>query len=138
MKIAKTDIGSFIPQRPPFIMIDNLVHARADYFESDFFISPDNIFVENGRLREFGLIENIAQSCSAGIAFTNAHLQKKNIEGFIGAISKLKLFALPGENETIQTRIQLIAQLDNLYMLKGETFLNETKLLECELKLAGQ
>jgi predicted hotdog family 3-hydroxylacyl-ACP dehydratase len=62
MKISKTEIENYIPQRKPFIMIDNLVNAVPEKFETDFLVLPENIFVENGVLREFALIENIAQT----------------------------------------------------------------------------
>ena len=137
MKVLKENIESFIPQRAPFIMIDNLVDATMDVFFTNFKILPDNIFVENGRLREFALIENIAQSCSVGIAVTRFE-KGKNIDGYIGSLSKLKLYALPKIFDIINTRIHLLAQLNNMYLLKGENFVDGKLLLECELKLAGK
>ena len=62
MIISKEKIESYIPQREPFIMIDNLVEATPETFKTDFRILADNIFIEKGILREFALIENIAQS----------------------------------------------------------------------------
>lgn len=118
-------------------MIDNLINATPEKFETDFLVQPDNIFLENGVLREFALIENIAQSSSAGLAITKMSPGNKNAEGFIGAISKLKLYDLPKVNDCIYTIVNLVAQLENMFMLKGETYLNGKKLLECELKLVG-
>jgi predicted hotdog family 3-hydroxylacyl-ACP dehydratase len=135
--ISKEKIESYIPQRTPFIMLDNLVEATDEMFKTDFKVLPDNIFVENGVLREFALIENIAQSCSAGLAITKMFSEKRNADGFIGAISKLKLYDLPQVNDTIYTIVKLIAQLENMFLLKGENFVNGKKLLECELKLVG-
>ena len=137
MIISKAEIEHYIPQRPPFIMIDNLLEATPDEFETDFRILPDNIFIEKGLLREFGLIENIAQSCSAGLAVTRKLSGNKLADGFIGAISKLKLYELPRINDTILTNVKLLVQLENLFLLKGENFVNGRKLLECEVKLAG-
>ena len=137
MRIIKEEIESYIPQRAPFIMIDNLIEATPEKFETDFHVLPDNIFIENGVLREFALIENIAQSCSAGLAITKRSSGKKNIEGFIGGISKLKLYDLPRVNHTIHTIVILLAQLKNMFLLKGENFVNGRKLLECELKIVG-
>ncbi len=137
MIISKENIESCIPQRTPFIMIDNLLEVSADTFKSDFHILPDNIFLEKGVLREFALIENIAQCSSAGLSIIKMSSRKKNADGFIGGISKLKLYDLPKINDTIYTIVNLIAQLENMFLLKGENFLNGKKLLECELKLAG-
>ena len=137
MIISKEKIESYIPQRAPFIMIDNLIAATPEKFETDFRILHDNIFVEEGILREFALIENIAQSSSAGLVIIKMSYGKKTTDGFIGGISKLKLYDLPKVNDTIYTVVNLIAQLENMFLLKGENYLNGRKLLECELKLVG-
>jgi 3-hydroxymyristoyl/3-hydroxydecanoyl-(acyl carrier protein) dehydratase len=137
MRISRAEIENYIPQREPFIMIDNLADATPERFETDFLILPGNIFVENGVLREFALIENIAQSSSAGLAITKIYSGKKNIDGFIGAISKLKLYDLPKVGDTINTVVNLLAQFENMFLLKGENFLSGKKLLECEIKLVG-
>ncbi|MEO5948614.1 MAG: hypothetical protein ABIP79_17495 [Chitinophagaceae bacterium] len=137
MRISKADIEKYIPQREPFIMIDNLADATSEKFETSFLILPSNIFVENGLLREFALIENIAQSSSAGLAITKMYSEKKNIDGFIGGISKLKLYDLPKVGDTIKTIVNLLAKFENMFLLKGENFFNGKKLLECEIKLVG-
>ena len=46
--IKKSDITKYIPHREPFIMIDNLVNATSDQFESDFVIDASNIFLKDG------------------------------------------------------------------------------------------
>src|SRR5665213_1168016 len=101
--ISKEKIEFYIPQRAPFIMVDNLLEATAETFKTDFCVLPDNIFVENGVLREYALIENIAQSSSVGLAVTKMSAEKKTVGGFIGGISKLKLYDLPRVNDTIYT-----------------------------------
>lgn len=137
MLISKEHIQDFIPQRPPFIMIDNLIEATNILFKTDFLILRDNIFLENGRLREFAMIENIAQSSSAGLAVTNKHAGNKKPEGYLGAVSKLVLYELPEAGDKIDTIVKLITQLDNMFLLRGENFSNDKKLMECELKLVG-
>jgi len=137
MIISKEEIAYYIPQRAPFIMIDNLIEATTEMFTTDFRILHNNIFVDKGVLREFALIENIAQSSSAGLAITKMSVGKKMTDGFIGGISKLKLYDLPKANDTIYTIVTLIAQLENMFLLKGENYVNGRKLLECELKLVG-
>lgn len=137
MIINKENIESYIPQRAPFIMIDNLVEANDELFKTDFAVLAGNIFVEKGILREFALIENIAQSSTAGLAVIKMSSGRKTIDGFIGGISKLKLYDLPKVSDTIQTTVILIAQLENMFLLKGENYVKGKKLLECEIKLVG-
>ena len=137
MKISKTEIEKYIPQRRPFVMIDSLSDGTPEKFETDFLILSDNIFLEEGVLREFALIENIAQTSSAGISVYQKYGHTKPADGFIGGISKLKLYALPKVNDTIHTVVYLVTQFQNMFLLRGENYLNGEKLLECELKLVG-
>ncbi len=130
-------IESLIPHRAPFIMVDTLVHVTHEKFETEFRIEASNVFLENGVLREFALIENIAQSAAAGIALLGKSGQEKPAEGFLGGISKLILYELPRINDTVYTIVTPIAQMGNMYLMKGETYVEGRKLLECELKLVG-
>jgi hypothetical protein len=137
MLISKEHIENFIPQRPPFVMIDNLLEATGEFFVTDFFILPDNIFIQDGVLREFAMIENIAQSSSAGLTVTTKRSADKRPEGYLAGLSKLKLYELPRVNDRIYTMVKLVAQFGSMYLLKGENYLSDTKLMECELKLVA-
>lgn len=135
--IDKNQIQNYIPHRAPFVMVDNVLSCSSEKIETNFFISQDNVFVDNNQFQEFGMLENIAQSAAAGISLLNKNLKETPSEGFLGAITKLNLFAYCSANETITTTIYPLQQLGNLYLIKGEVFYNNNKLLECELKLAG-
>ena len=137
MIITKEKIEDFIPQRSPFVMIDNLVQASAETFTSDFTIVPGNIFLDNNSLREFALIENIAQTCSAGLALTQKIRGRKKPDGYLGGISKLKLYELPKLNDTIHTTVNLLARFENMFLIKGVNYLDGRILMECEMKLAA-
>ena len=137
MIISKEQIENFIPQRPPFIMIDNLLEASAAFFKTDFRIEPENIFLEDEYLREFALIENIAQTSSAGLAVTHRYTGTTKPNGYLGGISKLKLYQLPKLYDTIATTVSLVTQLENMFLVKGVNYLNGKMLMECEMKLAG-
>ncbi len=63
--MSDENVLSLIPQRPPFVMIDRLVSSDADIIKTSFKITGDNIFVTDGRFREPGLLENIAQTAAA-------------------------------------------------------------------------
>jgi 3-hydroxyacyl-[acyl-carrier-protein] dehydratase len=137
MLITKEEIQNYIPQRPPFVMIDNLIEASAEYFKTDFTILPDNIFLERHALREFALIENIAQSTSAGLAITSQYKGTSKPDGYLGGISRLKLYELPALGDTIYTVVQVLARFENMFLVKGVNYLRKKTLMECELKLAG-
>jgi predicted hotdog family 3-hydroxylacyl-ACP dehydratase len=137
MIVPKSDIASFLPHRAPFIMVDNLISATPNKIETDFLVVEGNIFLENGTLREFALIENIAQSSAVGLAVLEKLGQGKPVEGFLGGISKLKVWGLPKVNDTLYTIVSLVTQMGNMFLMKGENYVNGEKVLECEVKLIG-
>ncbi|NIJ55126.1 hypothetical protein [Dyadobacter arcticus] len=135
MLITREAITQYIPHRAPFVMIDNLINATRERFESDFAILSDNVLVENGFLQETGLIENIAQTCAAAFGYLDREAAGAPKIGFIGSIGRLEVFELPPVNATIQTVVFPTHQLGNIYLLKGESFLEGRILLGCELKI---
>lgn len=137
MKVRKEHIKAYIPQRPPFIMIDNLIEATPHTFVSDFCVLPDNIFLDGDILREFALIENIAQTSAAGIGFLESASGSGPGDGFIGGISKLTVYALPRVHETILTVVTPLYRFENMYLLKGVCYVHDEQMMECEIKLAG-
>jgi predicted hotdog family 3-hydroxylacyl-ACP dehydratase len=137
MVLSKDQIEAYIPQRAPFIMVDNLLVATPEKFETDFKILPDNIFLEDGILREFALIENIAQSSAAGLAVLNRIGSKDEVEGFIGGVTKVNVISLPEVNDTLHTIILPKAELGTMFLVQAATYANGKKLLECEVKLVG-
>ena len=57
-----------IPQKPPMVMVNSIIEASGTTTVTSFLVKEDNIFMEDGFLREPALIENIAQSAAAGIS----------------------------------------------------------------------
>ncbi|WP_159471685.1 hypothetical protein [Dyadobacter sp. 3J3] len=135
MIITKENITNFIPHRAPFLMIDNLIFADAERFESDFFIEENNVLVRSGYFEESGLIENIAQTCAAGFGFLDHGNGAEPKIGFIGAVTKLEVFELPAIHSKINTIVTPTYQLGNIFLVKGENYCNGRKLLECEIKI---
>ena len=135
MIVSQENILNYLPHRKPFVMIDNLVTAGEELFESEFFISEDNLLVEDGFFQESGLMENIAQTCAAGFGFLDSSTGAEPKMGFIGAISKLEVFELPPVNALITTTVIPTHQLGNIFLVKGLNSLEGRKLLECEMKI---
>ena len=135
--IKKKDIGNYLILQEPYIMIDNLIKATEEGFVTDFEISPDNIFLEERLFREYGMIENIAQSGAVGLVFMNSESQNGIVDGFLVGISKLNVHGLPGIADRILTTVKPMAYYANMVMLKGEIKLNNRLLLDCEIKLVG-
>ena len=135
MIVAKEAITDYIPHRAPFVMVDNLVSATREQFESDFTVTSDNVLVQEGFFQETGLIEHIAQTCAASFGYLDREEGGEPKIGFIGAVSKVLVTELPPVVGTIRTVVTPLHQLGNIYLVKGESFLDGRILLGCELKI---
>ena len=135
MIVAKENIEDFLPHRAPFIMIDNLVQVSQERFESDFYVTEDNVLVNAGFFQEGGLIENIAQTCAASFGLLDKAGEGEPKIGFIGAVSRLELFGLPPVYSKINTIVIPTHQLGNIFMVTGRNYLDGKLLLECEMKI---
>ena len=60
MNLETIDVLTLLPQRPPFVMIDRLMHCDEVGTTTQFTVRPDNLFIEDGGvLNPCALVENI-------------------------------------------------------------------------------
>lgn len=135
MIVARDAITDYIPHRPPFVMIDGLVSATREQFESELTVVAGHVLVQHGFLQETGLIEHMAQTCAAAFGYLDRAEGGQPKIGFIGAVSKVLVTELPPVGARIRTVVTPLHQLGNIYLVKGESFLDGRILLGCELKI---
>ncbi|MBC7887772.1 MAG: 3-hydroxyacyl-ACP dehydratase [Ferruginibacter sp.] len=128
-------IESLIPQRPPFVMIDQLTWYDEKITRTVFLIKEDNIFVENKKFCEPGLVENIAQTAAARAGYL-AGLQNKPVQlGYIGAVKDLVIHRLPWVNDELETEITIENQIFDVMLINGKVSCNGVLLATCEMKI---
>lgn len=135
MLVNKENILSLIPQRPPFVMIDQLIGSDESSTRTAFRVKEDNIFIEDGILREPALIENIAQTAAARAGYLT---QKENLPvmvGYIGAIKDLEIFILPKINDNLETEIIIKNQVFDVTLISGMVRCSGVVLARCEMKI---
>jgi 3-hydroxyacyl-[acyl-carrier-protein] dehydratase len=125
----------FIPQRPPFVMIDKVERADDTTSVTSFTIRPGHLFVENNVFTEPGLIENMAQTAAAGTGFKAQQENKPAPVGFIGALKGLQIRELPQVGETITTTISFVHQVMNAHIVQGTVKIGDREIASCELKI---
>ena len=137
MNFRDIDVKTLIPQQPPFVMIDRLVHFDNVFTRTELEIRPDNMFLENGVLLEAGLIENIAQTCAARLGYINKIIQNDVVRlGFIGAMKSLYINSLPAVNSTLETSIEVVNEVFNITLVNAITLCNGEVLVTCEMKIS--
>jgi predicted hotdog family 3-hydroxylacyl-ACP dehydratase len=137
MDFKDIDIRTIIPQQGSFVMIDRLVHFDEVFTRTEFEIEPDNIFVEDGKFLESGLIENIAQTCAARMGYINTIILKDEVHlGFIGAMKSLIIHKLPGIYSKLETTIEVVNEVFNITLVNAKTICNNEVLITCEMKIS--
>ncbi len=135
MLVLKENIESLIPQRKPFVMIDELTGSDGTHTSTQLQVRADNIFVENGLLTEPGLLENIAQTAAARAGY---EAQKDNSPvriGYIGAVKNFEVLALPAVGDVLETVLITGNQVFDVTVVKGTVSCNGKILAKCEMKI---
>jgi predicted hotdog family 3-hydroxylacyl-ACP dehydratase len=135
MKPEEYDILDLIPQRPPMVLIDQLISTDEKSAAGRLFITESNVFCENGFLQEAGLIEFIAQTAAAYEGYRQLSLQEEVKTGFIGAIKNLSIHSLPEINTEIQSEIIVDSELLGYTIITGKIFQNNIVVAECEMRI---
>lgn len=128
-------IEQLIPQRSPIIMVDKFFGIEDHHSFSGLTVTADNLFCEDGKLQEAGIIEHIAQSAAARIGYLYL-LQKQEVPlGFIGSVDKLKLQALPDTGTELFTEITVVQEVFDITLIAAVVKANEQVIAECQMKI---
>ena len=130
------DILTLLPQRPPMVMVDRLLHCDPVLTETELTIRPDNIMVEDGHLAEIGLLENVAQTCAARMGYINLSSGKEVRVGVSGALRDMEIHARPKVGSTITTRIEVSDEVFGMTLAKAESRCGDTILVSGTIKIA--
>ena len=112
-----SDILELIPQRPPIVMVDKFLGIEDNVSRTEFSISEDNIFVDNGEFSECGLIEHIAQSAAARVGYVFKSKDMPIPIGYIGSVNDFKLIENPRVGDTISTTVEILQEVFLLSLL---------------------
>ena len=143
-----------LPQRPPFIMIDKLVHCDSTSSKAIFTVREDNLFCNNGMMEETGLIENIAQTCAASASFkqfleyngsetsdgavseqNNSDMSDKVKIGVIVMIHSLEMKRRPLAGEVLETSVTIESTFFPTTMIWSEVHIGDETIATCKMKL---
>ncbi|MDE1192014.1 MAG: 3-hydroxyacyl-ACP dehydratase [Arachidicoccus sp.] len=132
---SSENILSLIPQRPPFVMIDELLYADEMLVSTAFQIKAENILVENGKFSESGIVENIAQTAAAHAGSFSKSKNENVALGYIVAIKNLQIFSLPNINDKLLTEVKIVNQIFDVTIIEGKVFCDNKLIAQCEMKI---
>lgn len=116
-------------------MIGQLLYSDESTTRTAYRITEENIFVEGGRFREPGLMENIAQTAAARAGYI-ARMANQPVQiGYIGAVKNLEFGELPATGEEIITEIKIKDQVFDVTIISGKVWCKEAVVAQCEMKI---
>lgn len=128
-------ILGLIPQRPPIVMVDSFFGIEENCSYSGLTVTSDNIFCEEGKLQEPGIIEHIAQSAAARIGFIYTRQGAQVPLGFIGSVDKLKIYNLPEVGIKLFTEITVVQEVFDITLVSAQVKAGEELIAECRMKI---
>ena len=129
------DILELIPQRHPIVMVDKFLGIEDNVSRTEFTISEDNIFVDNGEFSECGLIEHVAQSAAARVGYVFKSKDMPIPIGYIGSVNDFGLVENPRVGDTISTTIEILQEVFNITLIKAHCVVNGKEVATCKMKI---
>ncbi len=129
------ELYKLFPQRKPIVMVDTFFHADEEGAATGLHIIADNLFCENKRFKEPGIIEHIAQSAAAFAGYAPYIKGEKPKLGFIGEIKKFKIQRLPQVGDFLHTRIRVLGEAGGVTLIAAETSTDDMPVATCQMKI---
>jgi predicted hotdog family 3-hydroxylacyl-ACP dehydratase len=135
MLLGTENIVDLIPQKPPMVMVGQLISHDNVSAQSAFSLNKENIFCEKGFLSEAGIIENMAQTAALRSGY-EAKLKGQHPHiGFIGSLKHIQIYFLPRDTEQLHTTVTVQNELMQALIIKCETKIGTTLVAEGEMTI---
>lgn len=132
----KDFVESLIPQRFPFVMVDELSDYSENHLLSGFEIKEDNLFIQDGLFQASGLIEHQAQSVALHTGYKYYLLGKDAPTGYIGAIKSFEAEMLPKVGDQLKSEVTILNEVMGVTLVDIVTKLNGEVIAKSQMKTA--
>ena len=135
MLVARNDMDRYIPQRNPFVMIDELLKVESNLAVTQLEVRAENLMVNDGYFSEPGMIETIAQTAAAHAGYL---FVQKNLPvpiGYIASIKNLSISNLAKVGSILKTTVRIVNQVLNVTIAEGEVTQGDQILCQCEIRI---
>ena len=134
--LMRYTITDFIPQRPPFVMIDDIIHVDEKQIATSFKIDEKNFFVDQGIFVPGGIIENIAQSAAFYAGYKWKNRGQDIPMGFIASVKRVEIVKLPLVGDKLETTVEFINDMMDIHILEGKVKDQYSKeVAHCEIRI---
>ena len=131
-------IEYLLPQRPPFVFVDHLLHYDEVYTRTSFRVPEQGVFVENGHFAAGGLVEHMAQSSAARVGYIARYILHIPVTiGYIGSVPKLKIYRHPVSGDLLETTVIFRENVFDITLTDIEVRCRGELIATASLKTAG-
>lgn len=128
-------VEEIIPQRKPFILIDELLFCDNGVSRTKFTIPSTSLFTVEGKFETAGLIENMAQTAVARIGYLAKYVNHGEVTvGYIGNVHNLKVYRRPEAGEVIETEVSFKGEIGGIALSDAVISIGDEKVAEASIK----
>jgi len=129
-------IVDLIPQKWPFVMVDKLYGFSENEIISGLTIKEENLLYFGNEFTEPGLVENMAQTVAMHKGYTYYLKNEPAPVGYIGAIKKAEIYALPKLGDELRTTVTILHDIMGVTLVKAKIECNQKIIATSEIKTA--
>lgn len=135
---TQSEVLSYLPQRPPFVLVDRLESSSPAGAVTGFEVPASSPVVERGRLTDAGLLEHCAQSAALNMGYQRVANRLPVVVGFIGSLDKFEIRRLPRCGELLRTTVTVEAEAGPVTLLACQVTVGDEQIAQGKLKVALQ
>lgn len=137
MDFEKIPVGNILPQLPPFLFVDRLLHYDEQVTRTAFTVPEEGLFVEDGHFRTAGLVEHMAQSSAVRIGYICRYILHVPVHiGYIGSVRKLKVYRNPAVGDRLETSVLFREDVFGITMTDIEVRCGDEVIATASIKTA--
>ncbi len=134
--ISGDQLIQFIPQKPPFVFINELREVNENKCITTFSFDESNVLCDNGKLSLAGLLENMAQSAGCKMGYEDYIANTKSRRGFIGEVKNFSVCRLPCIGERLTTEIIIEGKVFGaVTLISGKIKVGDEEISSCNMKV---
>lgn len=134
MIATKNQVKDLIPQKFPFVMVDELLSYSEESLTSRLVVSPENIFFYQDNFIEAGIIEHMAQSVALHTGYQFFLLNKEAPTGYIGSIKNIQINRLPSKDEILETKVAILQEFMGITLVDITIYIDGVSIASCQMK----
>ena len=129
-----------IPQRPPFVMVDDLEIISPEHCRTTLLIKEGNLLCDETIFGESGVLEHIAQSAAAFIGDKSLREEGRIWPGYIGEIKNFNFLDSAKTGDVLTTEIRISTIFGDVTAIEAHTSVssgadNYRPVASCGMKL---